>query len=393
MAHFLIFLLVLGGAAFYFMTPDERVRTLRVIRKGLLDGRDAITLQGLGCDAFFDALRSRTQRVIVAPFLILFSVAISVVSWGSIPVSPTPNSEWWRPVGNVFIHSNILDLFVNGACILQLGLILERLVGRLAFTTIYIATGIAACLVSLALSPESSSIGASGSVVGLYGLALVTSIRGMMDRSSLTLPLNVVKRLVPVAVVFVLYHMVRSSIGFAAQLTAFDVGLIGGFVVARHVREGMPPFRPLATAMTVVLSIVMVYALVVKPGHVATSTDVRPEIQRVIAVEHRTVGLYDDAVAQFKKGRLTAAALAQVIDETIVPEMRALTTRLRSLQDIQPDDRPIVTTVQEFLKLRDESWRLRAEALRKGDMQALRQADTKEQTSLEALQRIKAHIS
>jgi membrane associated rhomboid family serine protease len=391
--HFLIFLLVLGGAAFYFMTPDERIRTLRVIRKGLLDARDAITLQGLGCDGFFDALRARTRRVIVAPFLILFSVAISVVSWGSISVSPTANSEWWRPVGNVFIHSSILDLLVNGACILQLGLILERLVGRLAFTTIYIATGIAACLVSLALSPDASSIGASGSVVGLYGLALVTSIRGLMDRSSLTLPLNVVKRLVPVAAFFVLYHMVRSGIGFAAQLTALDVGLIGGFVVARHVGDDTPPFRPLATAMTVVLAIVMVYAMIVKPGRVESTTDVRPEIQRVLAVEHRTVGLYDAAVGQFKKGRLTAGALAQVIDETIVPEVRALAVRLRALPDIQPGDRPLVTTVQEFLKLRDESWRLRAEALRKGDMLALRQADDKEQTSLEALQRIKAHIS
>jgi hypothetical protein len=40
--------------------------------------------------------------------------------------------------------------------------------------------------------------------------------------------------------------------------------------------------------------------------------------------------------------------------------------------------------------LRDESWRLRAAALLRSDLVALRQADSKERASLEALQKIKA---
>jgi seryl-tRNA(Sec) selenium transferase len=66
--------------------------------------------------------------------------------------------------------------------------------------------------------------------------------------------------------------------------------------------------------------------------------------------------------------------------------------RLNTLHDVRPEDRPLVATVEEFLKLRDESWRLRAAALLNGDISALHKADSKEQASLEALNRIKTRI-
>ena len=102
----------------------------------------------------------------------------------------------------VFVRSPVLDLLVSAVCLWQIGLILERLVGRLAFITIYVASGVAAAIVSLSVSPGGMSAGPSGSVLGMYGLLLVTSIWSMIHRSSLTIPLNVAKRLAPVAAAF-----------------------------------------------------------------------------------------------------------------------------------------------------------------------------------------------
>jgi hypothetical protein len=136
--------------------------------------------------------------------------------------------------------------------------------------------------------------------------------------------------------------------------------------------------------------IASVYSLVAVHRPVGTTTDVRPVLERVIAVEYHTAGLYDQAVDRFRKGRLTAKALAEMIDQTIVPELQTVSARLRALQDVAPNDRPLVATIEEFLKLRDESWRLRAAALHHSDLVALREADSKERASLEALQRIKA---
>jgi membrane associated rhomboid family serine protease len=341
-------------------------------------------LQGLECDAFFNALRKRTPRVIVTPSVIVLTAALTFVSW-----SGTPDALWHRTI-TMFAHPRVLDLLISSVCLLQLGFILERLVGPLVFTAIYVATGAAAAIVGLALTPNGGVIGAPGSVLGLYGLLFVTSIWGVIHRSRFTIPLKVAKRLAGVAAVFIVYHLAMRDFGNAAFMTAFVGGLIGGIVVAREVNSGTASMRPVAAAMAALVVMASVYSLVAlnRPG--ITTTDVRPELERVIAVEYRTAGLYDEAVGRFRNGRLNTQALAELIEKTIVPELQAVNARLTALHDVAPHDQPLVATIEEFLKLRDESWRLRADALLRSDLIALRQADSKERASLEALQKLKA---
>ena len=49
----------------------------------------------------------------------------------------------------------------------------------------------------------------------------------------------------------------------------------------------------------------------------------------------------------------------------------------------------LVARAEEYLRLRDESWSLRSEALHKGKMITLRQADRVERASLDALEKIR----
>lgn len=364
MTHFLLLILVLLGVASYFMTPVERTRLLQVILAALRNVKDAVTLERLQSDPFFDALRARTPRVVATPSLIVLSTTI-------------------------FVRSPVLDLFVNAVCLWQVGLILERLVGRLAFTTVYVASGVAAGIVSLSVSPDGMSVGASGSVLGMYGLLLVTSIWSLIHGSSLTIPLNVTKRLAPVAAIFVLYRLTTTGLGNVPALAALVCGLVGGIVVAGDVNERTPRIRRLATAMATVVTVVTLYAVIVLHRPPNEAIDVRTEIDRVIAVERRTAGLYDKEVDRFRRGRITAAALADVIEKTIVPELHVVAGRLRALQDVPPEHKPLIATAEKFLKLRDESWQLRAVALHKSDVLGLRQADSKEQASREAFHRLK----
>ena len=57
--------------------------------------------------------------------------------------------------------------------------------------------------------------------------------------------------------------------------------------------------------------------------------------------------------------------------------------------NVPTEHRPLVEGANEYLRLRDESWRLRADALRKHNLAALRKADRAEWESLEAFGRIK----
>jgi hypothetical protein len=69
--------------------------------------------------------------------------------------------------------------------------------------------------------------------------------------------------------------------------------------------------------------------------------------------------------------------------------LRQAHARLKAVNGVPAEHRPMVADAEEYFRLRDESWRLRADALRKSNMGALRAADRSERASLEALGRIR----
>ena len=78
----------------------------------------------------------------------------SLVAWGASFGPRTTNGEWWRLVASMFVHTGLFQLLVNCAALVQLGLILERLVGHITFAAVYVAAGVLASLVSLSDYPH-----------------------------------------------------------------------------------------------------------------------------------------------------------------------------------------------------------------------------------------------
>jgi hypothetical protein len=228
----------------------------------------------------------------------------------------------------------------------------------------------------------------SGAVLGTYGLLLVTSIWGIIHRSSLTIPLNVTKQLAPVAAVFVLYKVATTGLWNVAELAAVACGLVGGIVIARDLNEHVPQTRRLATAMATIVAVVGLYAAIVLHRPPNDTVNVRSEIERLIAVESRTADLYEKEVDRFRKGRSTVETLTDVIEKTIVPELHVVALRLRALQEVPLEDQRLIAAAERFLKLRNESWRLRAAALHTSDLPGLRKADIKEEASREAFHQL-----
>jgi hypothetical protein len=112
-------------------------------------------------------------------------------------------------------------------------------------------------------------------------------------------------------------------------------------------------------------------------------TDVRPEIERVVGLEDRTASAYQTAVDRFRKGRMTAEAVAQLIDRTIEPELQAAEAHLKAVTGVPPEQQPLVASAEEYLRLRYESWRLRAESLRRTDTPTLQEARDTEPATYE----------
>jgi hypothetical protein len=249
---------------------------------------------------------------------------------------------------------------------------------------------------------------------GLYGLLLASSIWSVLNRSSVTIPLPAIKRLAPPAAVFMLYNLVTGHLGGGAEFAGLAVGFVSGLPLTWGVGVRKPSTRrvSLAAAATIAVAVALAFPL-------RGIVDVKPEIQQLVAMEDRTAGAYEAEARRFKDGRITADALAQSIEKSIIPELQAADARLKTLTKVPREHQALVASAEEYVRLRGESWRLRADGLRRtsslaagktketaivsasdsrrraeaqhrSNMATLGRADGAERASLEILQRIKS---
>ncbi len=81
----------------------------------------------------------------------------------------TLSGQWWRLITYMFLHGGLMHIAFNMWCLWDLGRLCESLYGRWTFAAIYLITGVAGGLASVAWNPEVLSVGASGAIFGLAG--------------------------------------------------------------------------------------------------------------------------------------------------------------------------------------------------------------------------------
>jgi membrane associated rhomboid family serine protease len=437
----MLILLVIVAFLAFRAPPEDRARFLRAVVAAIRRLEEAATYGRSECQSFRDALRARTRWAPVTPVLVALNATVfilmisgagalsdqkTLVDWGGNFGPRSTNGEWWRLVTSMFVHSGLLQLLVSVAGLVQIGLLLERLVGRVLVAAVYVAAGVFASLVSLYAYPVAVSAGASGAIFGMYGLLLAVSIRDLLrpskdlepdeeriEEPDVRIPVMALKRLGPAAAVFVLYNMANGSVAGAAELTGMVVGLVGGLSLVRGVSDRKPQGRRVAVTMAATVVIAIVSAITLRG-----ISDVKREAEQVVAVENRTASVYRAAIDRLKLGRITVENLAQLIDRSIIPELQAAEVRLKSLRNVPQEHQPLVADAEAYVRLRSESWRLRAQGLRrtttlpvreagasdavshaswrlraeaqqKGNLRALGKAENAEQTALKALEKIK----
>ena len=349
---------------------------------------------------FRAALRNRTACAPVTPIVVLLNVGVFIgiavhpqlladpnplISWGASFGPRTANGEWWRLVTTLFVHASVLDLLLNLVAFIPLGLMLERIVGPLAFTAVYLTAGVFSSLFTLSVYPVEVGAGGAGAVAGVYAFLMAVSLWGASQRPRLVLPLITVKLLAITGTLLALYAWVTGAA--PVLVVGFAIGLITGLTVARGVNtQRTPAVRMAATAAT------MACIAIVTAVPLRGITDARQDIAAVLDMENRTSAAFKTALAEFTEGRMTDKALAGVIDKVIVPEVNYVSARIGMVdrQMVPRDQRPLLRAAEEYLTLRNESWTLRANALRGGKMSILWIADQKEAQSLDALRRVTA---
>lgn len=95
-----------------------------------------------------------------------------VLFYGAKSNAAIAAGEYWRLVTPIFIHANLLHLFVNCYSLYIIGPQVEIPFGYTRFGLLYLLSGIAGVVLSFALSLH-DSVGASGAIFGLVGALAV----------------------------------------------------------------------------------------------------------------------------------------------------------------------------------------------------------------------------
>src|SRR5215210_138426 len=141
----IVVLLVLGFVGLRAMAEEERAKLFRTARAVLQEVKDAAAVSRSQCAEYRAALKARTAWPVVTVAIAALHVAVfafmvfrpgsladpqTLVAWGANHGPLTTNGQWWRLVTSLFVPAGFFELLIDVACLVQLGIILERLLGR-----------------------------------------------------------------------------------------------------------------------------------------------------------------------------------------------------------------------------------------------------------------------
>lgn len=141
----------------------------------------------------------------------------------------TKNGDYYRLFTSMFLHIGILHLLCNMYSLYIIGKEVENVFGKVKYLIIYLLSGIAGSILSLAFNHNTICAGASGAIFGLLGALLYF---GYYYRTYLGATLT--RSIMPVIVLNLIIGFTSSGIDNAAHIG----GLVGGILIAMAV--GVP---------------------------------------------------------------------------------------------------------------------------------------------------------
>ncbi|GAB4014911.1 rhomboid family intramembrane serine protease [Spirosoma koreense] len=235
----------------------------------------------------------------------------ALIRWGANYTPLTLDGQPWRLFTSCFLHIGVLHLLFNMYALVQIGPVLEPLLGTRQFTIAYLTAGLLGSVVSLWWHDVVLGAGASGAIFGLYGVFLALLTTNWLDAETR-------RSLLRSILVFVGYNLMiglQAGIDNAAHIGGLLAGLFFGY--AFYYSALHPNRTSERTFLTIIPPIVV--------GGIATvvylnTANPMADYERVM----KKFGQLDErAMSVFKlPANTSAAGVAKAIDERGLPAWR-----------------------------------------------------------------------
>jgi rhomboid protease GluP len=355
--------------------------------------------------AFREALAVFTPRFIVTPTLAVINIALLIaalvyskdvagpnsqllIDWGANFGPATLNGQWWRLFTCMFLHGSIIHVLMNMWVLFDFGRLVERLTGNVGFLVVYVISGLAGSLASLAWNPQVISVGASGAVFGIGGLLFGWTL---LRRDSI--PTAVLSHLRNSVGIFIVYNMLNmfrgGNIDHAAHAGGLVAGIVCGVLISQPLGPDVRARRWMKSLLTAVIgATILVGATFFLPPPPPAPLDLQGEMRAFAAAEERALATFQAMLDASRKNQLSNQQFADRLEQEILPAWSDARARLEKLRFEPRANQDAVAKAAQYASERDTAWRTFVAAAREDDDEKLKQAIAQWRAADETARRI-----
>lgn len=195
----------------------KSVRAPRTLAGGAVSGREGVvsmTLIGINVLAFLIQLATGDR-------------ASDIYQNGAMQGYVVADGDYWRLLTSAFLHAGWLHIAFNMYALYLFGPYVERALGTWRFITAYLTMAVfASVFVYVLTDPIVVTIGASGAVFGLFGMAMIFLLKAKQDISTLLVLLAINA-----------FLSLRGGISWQGHLGGFVIGCLLGLAFAYAPRD------------------------------------------------------------------------------------------------------------------------------------------------------------
>lgn len=181
-------------------------------------------------EQIFSSKKPIITYILMAICIIMFIISkmgsdtVTLIKYGANIKILVQNGEIYRLVTSMFLHAGIIHIFFNMYSLYYIGSKVEDFFGKWKYLTIYLLSGIAGSLLSIAFSNDNVvSVGANGVIFGLFGslIYFAYNYRGYIATI-------IRSQVIPIVV----YNLIIGFFISGIDMWAHIGGLIGGMIIS-----------------------------------------------------------------------------------------------------------------------------------------------------------------
>ncbi len=326
---------------------------------------------------FVIALHQATPRTWVTTTIVVLNVLVYVamavagagwlsrtpqglLEWGANYGPRTTGGEWWRLLAANYIHVFWWHIGMNMLVLVDVGRLVERLLGNFAFLVLYTASGVLGSLAGVYFNPYVPSAGASGAIFGLGGALLAYVLFAHQG-----MPRNVAARMRRGVLFFIVLNV---AIGLAIPMvdnSAHLGGLTAGFLLGLVLQQPLTPGVRQRRVLRALIGAAVAGAIILVGVRSAPPLiDPQQEWTEAMEVDQHAVATFGSLLRRWGAGELSQEAFADTIEQQLLPICTERRERLSRIDGLPPHLSRLFDLLSRYLAAREESWKCFADGLR-----------------------------